>query len=154
MAEAVILKTLVAMIEGQSKIKVLKNIKVKMPKIDTIKYNRENTDGEPNVMTNTQRLFAICLRSCLTHFPHLMQQVEAQAPTVQAWPLLPVNHKWQCSGSGKATTASTITCISNSASAIQSSALAVLAVRQQKIYRSPAPSTSHSERESGHMTLP
>ena len=30
----------------------------------------------------------------------------------------------------------------------------VLAVRQQNIYCSPAPSTSHSERESGQTTLP
>ena len=54
----------------------------------------------------------------------------------------------------QAITASTITCIPNSALAIQSSALAVLAVRQQNIYCSSAPSTSHSERESGQMTLP
>ena len=38
--------------------------------------------------------------------------------------------------------------------AIQSSTLAVLAVRQQNIYCSPAPPTSHSERESGQTTLP
>ena len=81
-----------------------------------------------------------------------------------------------------ATTASTITCIPNSASAILSSALVVLAVSQQYIYCSPASSkrlrtltcdkldpkrtilpgslisssssTSHSERESGQTTLP
>ena len=62
--------------------------------------------------------------------------------------------RWQCSGSGQATTTSTITCIPNSALAIQSRALAVLAVRQQNIYCSPAPSASHSERESGQTTLP
>ena len=45
-------------------------------------------------------------------------------------------------------------CILNSASAIQSSALAVLAVRQQNICCSPAPSTSYSERESGQAILP
>ena len=50
---------------------------------------------------------------------------------------------------GQATTASTITCVPHSALAIQSSALAVLAVRQQNIYCSPAPSTIHSEGESG-----
>ena len=61
---------------------------------------------------------------------------------------------FQFSGSGQATTASTTTCIPNSTSAIQSSALAVLVVRQQNIYCSPAPSTSHSERESGKTTLP
>ena len=38
--------------------------------------------------------------------------------------------------------------------AIQSRALAVLAAREQNIYCSPAPSTSHSERESGHTTHP
>ena len=38
--------------------------------------------------------------------------------------------------------------ITKSASVIQSSALAVLAVRQQNIYCSPDPSMSHSERES------
>ena len=37
---------------------------------------------------------------------------------------------------------------------IQSSAIAVLAVRQQNISCSPAPSTSHSERKSGQTTLP
>ena len=58
------------------------------------------------------------------------------------------------SDSGQATTASTITYIPNSALAIRSSALAVLAVRQQSIYHSPAPSTCHSERESGQTTLP
>ena len=42
----------------------------------------------------------------------------------------------------------------NSALAIQSSALAVLAVRQLNIYCSSAPPTSHSERESGQTTLP
>ena len=46
------------------------------------------------------------------------------------------------------------TYIPNSALAIRSSALAVLAVRQQNIYCSPAPSMSHSERESGQTTLP
>ena len=59
----------------------------------------------------------------------------------------------QCSGSGQATTASTITCIPNSTLAIQSSALAVLAIRQQNICCSTASSTSHSERESGQTTL-
>ena len=58
------------------------------------------------------------------------------------------------SGLGQATTASTITCIPNSALAIRSSALAVLAVRQQNICCSSAPPTSHSERESGQTTLP
>ena len=48
----------------------------------------------------------------------------------------------------------TITCIPNSALAIQSGALAVLAVRQMNIYCSLAPPTSHSERESGQTTLP
>ena len=46
-----------------------------------------------------------------------------------------------------------ITCIPNSATAIQSSALVALAVRQQNIYFSPAQSMSHSERESGQTTL-
>ena len=46
---------------------------------------------------------------------------------------------------------STITCIPKSASAIQSNALVVLAVRHN-ICCSPAPSTSHSERESGQTT--
>ena len=62
--------------------------------------------------------------------------------------------KLQYSGLGQATTASTITCIPNSALAIQSSTLVVLAVRQQNIYCSFAPPTSHSERESGQTTLP
>ena len=44
-------------------------------------------------------------------------------------------------------------CILNSASAIQNSAFAVLAVRQQNICCWPAPSTSCSERESGQTTL-
>ena len=44
--------------------------------------------------------------------------------------------------------------IPNSALAIQSSALAILAVRQQNIYCSPAPSMSRSEKESGQTTLP
>ena len=44
-------------------------------------------------------------------------------------------------------------CIPNSTLAIQSSALAVLAVRQQNTYCSSAPPTSHSERESGQTTL-
>ena len=56
------------------------------------------------------------------------------------------------SGSGQATTASTITCILNSASAIQSSALTVLAIRQQNFCCSPAPSMSYSERESDQTT--
>ena len=43
-------------------------------------------------------------------------------------------------------------CISNSPSAIQSDALAVLAVRQQNIYCSPAQCMNHSERESGQTT--
>ena len=47
-----------------------------------------------------------------------------------------------------------LSCIPNSALAIQSSALAVLAVRQQNIHCSPAPPTSHSGRESGQTTLP
>ena len=56
--------------------------------------------------------------------------------------LADIGHTEQCPcGSGSQT------------SAIQSSALAVLAVRQQNIYCSPAPSTSHSERESGQTTL-
>ena len=41
----------------------------------------------------------------------------------------------------------------NSASTIQYSALAVLAVRQENINCGPAPSTSYSERESGQTTL-
>ena len=44
-----------------------------------------------------------------------------------------------CSGSGQATTALTTTYTSNSALVIQSSALAVLAVRQQYICYDPAP---------------
>ena len=44
-------------------------------------------------------------------------------------------------------------CTLNSAVAIQSSVLAVLAVRQLNIYCSPAPSMGYSEWESGQTTL-
>ena len=47
---------------------------------------------------------------------------------------------------------SDLLCVPNSASAIQSRALVVLAVRQQNICCSPAPSASHSV--SGQTTLP
>ena len=68
--------------------------------------------------------------------------------------LLTRQEQGQCSGSGQATTVSTIiTRILNSALAIQSGALEVLAVRQQNIYCSSASSTSHPERETGQTTL-
>ena len=47
-----------------------------------------------------------------------------------------------------------VVCIPNSASAIQSSVLAVLAVRQHNISCSPTPSMSYSGREFGQTTLP